>query len=173
MSLSICQIGDPILAQPATSVLDVHDPAIQKLITTMMVTVKEVHGVGLSAPQVGVSIQAMIIASRPNLRYPHAPDIDPFAVINPQVLQQSDDDEWGWEGCLSIPDQRGLVKRSQSIVVEYTTTKGQQVVAEWTGFVARIFQHEYDHLHGRLFLDQQPSQVLSEQDYLTHILKLT
>jgi peptide deformylase len=168
----ICQVGDPILTAVATPVEDVHDPLLQHLIDELLVTVKAANGVGIAAPQVGVSQQLIIIASRPTLRYPHAPVMDPLPLINPRLLWQSDQQVWGWEGCLSVPDQRGLVARSEAIGVEYTSRSGQQVTMEWTDFVARIFQHEYDHLQGKVFLDRQPQALLSEADYQAQIVDL-
>lgn len=169
MSLTICKLGEAILTQPASRVLDVRDPVIQILIEEMLMTVQEAQGVGLSAPQVGVSVQVLILTSRPHPRYPQAPDMDPLVVINPHILQQSEQRDWGWEGCLSVPDQRGLVQRFQSVVVEYTNVKGEIVIAEWSDFIARVFQHEYDHLRGKLFLDQNPRQILNEAEYLAQV----
>ncbi len=173
MGLSIHTQGSPLLIQVAADVLDPTDPTVQGLIDDMIVTVKQANGVGLAAPQVGVSVKLMIIASRPNLRYPHAPSLDPFAVINPRILATSDEKVWEWEGCLSVPNQRGLVHRAQAVVVEYETQQGNTVVSEWVDFVARIFQHEHDHLMGTLFLDRNPQRLLSEDQFQSQILGLT
>lgn len=168
--LPIRTLGDPILTQPAAEVEDVAAPQIQQLIEDLKATLVQVHGVGIAAPQVGVGVQILILASRPNPRYPFAPQMDPLAVINPRVWERSLETEPGWEGCLSLPDQRGLITRAQRITVEYTTQSGRVETATWSHFIARIFQHEFDHLQGQVFLDRAPHALVSEAQYLSQIL---
>ncbi|MDX2272259.1 MAG: peptide deformylase [Cyanobacteriota bacterium] len=170
MPRPICQLGDPILTQPATPITDVGDPEVQRLIADLLETMQEAEGVGIAAPQVGVGLQLLIVASRPNPRYPTAPQMDPLPMINPRLLAASPEQEWGWEGCLSVPNQRGWLARAQSVVVDYTTLTGESARVEWQGFVARIFQHEYDHLQGYVFLQRDPGQLLSEADYQQQVL---
>jgi peptide deformylase len=125
-------------------------------------------GVGIAAPQVGKTVQLIVVASRPTLRYPHAPTMDPMAILNPQILSRSPELDLEWEGCLSIPGIRGLVVRSRRVVVAYLDRYGQAQEREFTGFPARIVQHEYDHLLGQVFLDRVESTqaLISEQEYL-------
>ncbi|EDX84664.1 peptide deformylase [Synechococcus sp. PCC 7335] len=170
--LKIAELGDPVLRSPADKVCDVHTPAVQTLIDQLISLTLERNGVGIAAPQVSHSLQLFIVASRPNLRYLHAPKMDPTAMINPQILHYSDAVTAGWEGCLSVPGMRGLVKRSKEIEVSYTDRYGQQQQQIFTDFVARIIQHEYDHINGKVFLDRIDSvlDVMSEAEYHARIV---
>ncbi|MEN9224814.1 MAG: peptide deformylase [Thermostichus sp. HHBFW_bins_43] len=170
MTFSLRQIGDPILTEVAGPVTEFGDPALQQLIEGMLRILKESNGVGLAAPQVGFRLQVIIVASRPTLRYPDAPHMEPLVMLNPRLLAASPEQVLGWEGCLSVPDRRGLVARSQAVEVGYCTPQGSQKYVSWRDFPARIFQHEYDHLLGRVFLDRQPQQLLSEADYQSQIV---
>jgi peptide deformylase len=157
----------PALRTPAQSIAHLHTRELQQLIDDLIATTQERNGVGIAAPQVGESLQLMIVASHPTPRYPHAPTMAPTAMINPQILQCSGAIEKDWEGCLSVPGQRGLVPRHQSITVAYTDRHGHPQEQEFSGFIARIFQHEYDHFHGIVFLDrvESPEEVISEEAY--------
>ncbi|MGB5963383.1 MAG: peptide deformylase [Coleofasciculaceae cyanobacterium] len=171
-ALLIAQLGNPILRQKAQTVDNIQDERIQNLIDALMVTVTAANGVGIAAPQVSQSDRLFIVASRPNQRYPNAPEMEPTAMINPQIIAHSTEIVNGWEGCLSIPGIRGLVPRYQAIEVEYTTRDGKQNRQELTDFVARIFQHEYDHLDGIVFLDRVKStqDLMTEQEYVQRIV---
>lgn len=171
-SLPIAQLGNPILRQKAQQIDNVQDQRIQNLIDALIVTATARNGVGIAAPQVSQSNRLFIVASRPNLRYPNAPLMAPTAMINPQIIAHSTEIVNGWEGCLSIPSIRGLVPRYQAIEVEYTTRDGNQNRQELTDFVARIFQHEYDHLEGIVFLDRVKStqDLMTDQEYLQRIV---
>ena len=165
--LSIIQLGNPILRQKAKFVEDVHSDGIQKLIDDLLLTVGDANGVGIAAPQVASSSRVFIVASRPNLRYPNAPLMQPTAMINPRIVDRSNELVKDWEGCLSIPGIRGLVPRYRAIEVEYTDRHGNFVHQQLTDFVARIFQHEYDHMSGLVFLDKIEStlDIVTEQEY--------
>ncbi|BAY42518.1 peptide deformylase [Scytonema sp. HK-05] len=165
--LPIIQLGDPILRQKATLVENINDDRIQKLIDDLTATVAQANGVGIAAPQVAESCRLFIVASRRNPRYPNAPSMEPTAMINPKIIASSTEIVKGWEGCLCIPGIRGLVPRSQAIEVEYTDRNGKLQKQELTDFVARIFQHEYDHLDGIVFLDRLEStlDIITEQVY--------
>lgn len=93
-------------------------------------------------------------------------------MINPQILSYSDETEKGWEGCLSVPGLRGLVARSREIEVQYTDRHGQQHTQVFTDFVARIIQHEYDHITGKLFVDRVESSLdlMSDAEYHSQIV---
>ncbi|MBE9063273.1 peptide deformylase [cf. Phormidesmis sp. LEGE 11477] len=171
-SLTIAELGNPVLRSPAKAVSNIQDPAFQQLIDDLISTTIECNGVGIAAPQVSQSLRLFIVASRPNIRYLHAPKMAPTPMINPQILSYSDAVVMGWEGCLSVPGLRGLVKRSKEIEVLYTDRHGQQQQRTFTDFVARIIQHEYDHINGKVFLDRVEStlDLMSEAEYHSRIV---
>ncbi|MFB2835410.1 peptide deformylase [Floridanema evergladense] len=170
--LQISQLGNPILRQQAQPIDDVRDEQIQKLIDDLIDTAVAQNGVGIAAPQVARSYRLFIVASRPTLRYPNAPSMTPTAMINPRIIGHSTEVVKDWEGCLSVPGIRGLVPRYQTIEVEYTTRDGKLEKQELTDFVARIFQHESDHLDGLVFLDrlETTKDIITEQEYQKIIL---
>lgn len=159
----IITLGNPILREPAKIVTQITNPQIEQLINSMLKTAAEAQGVGIAAPQVAQSYRLFIVASRPNQRYPHAPTMELTAMINPKLLSHGREIVKDWEGCLSVPGIRGLVPRYREIEVEYTTKTGQQERKILTDFIARIFQHELDHLDGILFIDR----LEDEQDLYT------
>ena len=165
--LSVYQLGNPTLRKIAEPIANVGDSEIQQLIDEMLVTLQQSKGVGLAAPQIGRSLQLLIIASHPNERYPNAPQMQPTAMINPQIISHSPEIAKDWEGCLSVPMIRGLVPRYREIEVEYTDRQGDGQTTKLTDFVARIFQHEYDHLQGKVFLDRVETNLdlVSEPEY--------
>jgi peptide deformylase len=164
----IAQLGQPVLRGVAGKVVDPADPGIQALIDDLLVTVAEANGVGIAAPQVYKPLSLFIVASRPNPRYPHAPEMEPTAMINPELLWVSDDKEKGWEGCLSIPGLRGLVPRHRRIGMRYLTRAGEVREEEYADFLARVFQHEFDHVQGMVFIDRLEStqELVTEKEYL-------
>ena len=171
-TLPIVQLGDRVLRQQAQPIENIQ--AVQELIDDLIATVVASNGVGIAAPQVGKSDRLLIVASRPNPRYPKAPEMEPTAMINPSIIAQSSEVVKDWEGCLSIPGIRGLVPRYRSIEVEYTSRDDRVHRLELTDFVARIFQHEYDHLEGLVFLDRVSSthDLITEQEYQKRIQKV-
>jgi peptide deformylase len=164
----IAQLGQPVLRELAGKVADPADPAVQALIDDMLVTVAEADGVGIAAPQVFAPLSLFIVASRPNLRYPHAPPMEPTVMINPELLWTSDEQDQGWEGCLSIPGLRGLVPRHRRIGVRYLTRGGELREEVYGDFLARVFQHEFDHVQGMVFIDRVEStrDLVTEREYL-------
>ncbi len=162
--LKIAQLGQPILRQTAQSAQNIAtDPSLQALGDELLAIARAADGVGLAAPQIGAPVRVVAIASRPNARYPHAPLLPPTLLFNPRLLSASPERELGWEGCLSVPDLRGRIWRHQAIAVAYTDRHGQAQQQEFTGFAARIVQHEIDHLDGILFVDR----LASERDCFT------
>jgi peptide deformylase len=166
--LQISEIGSPVLRDRSKAIANSIDPQLDDLIVDLIATADAANGVGIAAPQVAASIRLFIVASRPSPRYPHAPTMEPTAMINPEIIDRSGSVIAGWEGCLSVPGLRGLVLRDQSIEVKYFTKHGELVQQELTGFVARIFQHELDHLDGILFPDRvsTPTDLITEAEYL-------
>ncbi len=164
---AIAQLGAAVLRQVAQPVIQVHAPEIQVLIERLMTTMYENQGVGIAAPQLGASLQVLIVSSRPTARYPQAPTMAPVVMVNPEVVASSADCVRDWEGCLSIPGIRGLVPRTDSIQVRYCDRDGIPQELTLSGFPARIFQHEYDHLRGLVFLDRVETtcDLFTEHEY--------
>ena len=164
----IAQLGAKVLRQKAKTVADVHDVEIQKIIEAMQNTLSATSGVGIAAPQISESKRIIIIASRPTPRYPSAPLMEPTVMINPHFLALSDIQEKDWEGCLSIPGIRALVPRYQKIMINYIDQQGSIFETTLNGFVARIFQHEFDHLEGKTYLDRvlDNTDIFAESEYI-------
>lgn len=165
--LEIAQIGQEVLTTPAQPVIEFDSPDLERLIDDMLLTVANSNGVGLAAPQVFQSTRVIIVSSHPNARYPSAPNMLPTVMINPIILTCSTEKELGWEGCLSVPGRRGQVERHKSLKLEYCDKTGTKLIEEFEGFVARIIQHEIDHLDGISFLERvsSSSAIVSEKEY--------
>ncbi len=164
----IAQLGNPVLRLQAEAVTDVHDIEILQIIEAMQSTLAAAPGVGIAAPQISYSKQIIIIASRPTPRYPSAPLMEPTVMINPGFEALSELQEKGWEGCLSIPGIRALVPRYQDIMIHYIDQQGELMETKLSGFVARIFQHEFDHLLGKTYLDRvdDNSDIYAESEFI-------
>lgn len=169
--LQIAQLGHEVLRKKAQKITNIGDHKIQDLIDDLIETVMDVNGVGISAPQVYESIRLIIVASHPNPRYPNAPEMEPTPMINPKILSHSKTKKKDWEGCLSIPGIRGLIPRYTSITIEYMDRNGKKVKRNFSDFIARIAQHEIDHLDGIMFLDRIESnrEVITDKEYLKRI----
>lgn len=165
--LRIARLGHPNIRQGAEPVSseEVRSREIQRLIDDMVETMRDAHGVGIAAPQVHVSKQIIVIEVSPeNPRYPNQPAVPLTVVLNPIITDHAETTEEGWEGCLSVPDLRGLVPRWTRVNVTGLDREGQAVQLDAEGFFARVIQHEVDHLQGRVFLDRLP-----DLSTLTHL----
>jgi peptide deformylase len=169
----ISQLGHPVLRAPVTAINFPASEPIRSLVADMLETLRDSNGVGIAAPQVFESAAIFIVASRPNPRYPDAPSMDPEIVFNPEIIERSPELVKDWEGCLSIPGIRGEVPRHRQIKVRYQTIEGQVVERDFSDFVARIFQHEDDHLRGIVFLDRLEStrDVITEKEFQKRMAK--
>ncbi|WP_419773997.1 peptide deformylase [Halarcobacter sp.] len=167
----IAKLGEKVLRQKAKEVENINSKEILTIIKKMLDCVKLSRGVGLAAPQIFESYQILIISSHPNDRYPNAPLMEDEILINPKIINKSETIEKDWEGCLSIPGIRALVPRHKTIEVEYTTLDNKKVQVVFEDFVARIFQHEYDHLLGKVYIDrvETPKDIISEEVYFKTI----
>jgi len=166
-NLTILQRGEPVLAQVAQPVQEVNSTKIVKLIADLKATVAEAKGVGIAAPQVGISLRLFLMCSAPSERYPDAPLLPLSVIINPKIINTSQQQELGWEGCLSVKGKRALVPRYTDIAVSYLDDAGTQHNKTLTGFIARIFQHELDHLDGITFIERldNESDAIDEQQW--------
>jgi len=165
--MQIAQLGHPILRQIAKPV-EAIDDSVQELIDDLFATSEEANGAGIAAPQIYISSRVFILSIKPTPRYPNAPDMEPTAVINPEILWTSDETEKDWEGCLSIPGIRGKVPRPTRMKARYMTREGQTIETEFSGFAARVFLHENDHLEGQTWLDHVADNrdIFTEKEYL-------
>jgi peptide deformylase len=154
--LKVTRLGHPVLRKVTEAVArrDLKSPALQKFIDDMVVTMKEYDGVGLAADQVFESIQIAVLEVADNPRYPDKPQVPLTVLVNPKITPLSDATEDDWEGCLSIPDLRGRVPRYKSIRVQALDRKGHELDFIANDFHARVIQHEFDHLNGKVYLDR-------------------
>jgi peptide deformylase len=146
-------MGDPVLWQRAEPVADPADPAIQALAADMIETMHAAGGVGLAAPQVGVSARLFVFRVPPSRLTGAADDTEAgdCVLINPEIELLGDTQVLGWEGCLSIPGLRAVVPRAHRLVYRGVALNGERIEREAAGFHARVIQHEFDHLNGVLY----------------------
>ncbi len=143
----------PVLRTKAKKVKKI-DASTQKLIDDMIETMKDAPGVGLAAPQVGVSLRVLVVETPEDEDDPQGGT--QLQLINPEILKM-DGEQVGEEGCLSIPGYVGIVKRAHDVTVKALNRKGKEVKVKARGYLARILQHEIDHLDGVLFTDRLES----------------
>jgi len=141
-------LPDPVLRQKAKKV-SVIDSSIQRLIDDMIETMQASKGVGLAAPQVGVSLRVVVV------QMPGSEE--PVAIINPKIVKRSGEREVT-EGCLSVPGYAGEIKRSISVTVKGRNRQGEAIRLKTTGLMAEALEHELDHLNGILYIDHIESQ---------------
>ncbi len=147
----ILRMGDPRLLRVAKPVQQFDTPELHALVADMFETMAAEKGAGLAAPQIGVDLALVIFGFEHNERYPEAPQVPRTVLINPQITPLSDDEEGGWEGCLSVPGLRGWVPRFSRIRYNGFDVAGRPIEREAEGFHARVVQHECDHLIGKLY----------------------
>ncbi len=153
MKLPILAYGDPILKRKAVEI-DEDYPDLSKLIADMFETMYAANGVGLAAPQIGLSIRLFVVDASP-YEDEDEPDLKGFkkVFINPIMMEESGE-KWAFnEGCLSIPDVREDVKRHEIIRINYLDENWEEHEETFKGLAARVIQHEYDHIEGKLFTD--------------------
>lgn len=157
--LKIARLGHPKIRAGAEPVLEreLHDSETQRFIDDLVETMRDANGVGIAAPQVHVSKKIIAIEVLPgNPRYPNQSTVPLTVLINPAILDHAQETENGWEGCLSVPDLRGMVPRWTWVKVSGLDRQGQAIQFEAQGFFARVLQHEMDHLNGKVFIDRLP-----------------
>jgi peptide deformylase len=153
--LKVARMGHPVLRRRARPLekADVRNPAVQKFIDDMIETMYEYHGVGLAAPQVHEDLRLFVAM----LDEEPGEESEALVVINPEITPNGTVMEDGWEGCLSIPDIRGMVPRHTDITVKALDRNAKPIELRLHGFPARVAQHETDHLDGVLFFDRMKS----------------
>ncbi len=148
---AILKMGDPRLLEHADPVTGFGTRQLENLIADMLDTMAAAGGVGLAAPQIGVGLQVVVFGFENSERYPDAPPVPQTILINPTISMLGDEEEDGWEGCLSLPGLRGEVARYRKIRYQGFDAQGNRLDRTVDGFHARVVQHECDHLMGRLF----------------------
>ena len=149
----ILKMGDPRLLRVAkpVPVEAFGSPELKQLLVDMHETMAAAGGVGLAAPQIGVDLALVIFGFQHSERYPEAPAVPFTILLNPTIEPLDDDEEEGWEGCLSVPGLRGVVPRFKRIRYTGVDPEGHPIEREAEGFHARVVQHECDHLIGKLY----------------------
>lgn len=166
MILKVARLGHPVLRKKAKAVpvAQIRTARFQALLQDMAHTMREYDGVGIAAPQVHLSARVTLIEADHSRRYPKAPKIPLTVLINPVVRPVGKEIEKDWEGCLSVEGFRGMVPRWRTVEVEAYNEAAQRVRLRARGFFARVIQHEWDHLQGRVFLDR-----MKDLSTLTHL----
>lgn len=147
----ILKMGDPRLLRIAQPVQRFDTPELHALVADLLDTMRAADGAGLAAPQIGVDLAVVIFGFDKLERYPDAPAVPQTVLINPTITPLSDEEEEGWEGCLSVPGLRGVVPRFARIRYTGFDAHGQPIDRTAEGFHARVVQHECDHLIGKLY----------------------
>ena len=168
-------MGHPALRRPARPVSrqDIGSEAMHRLVADLIDTLHDYGGIGLAAPQINEGIRLAIV------EIPGAPgDADrlaarpPTVCVNPRIEVLDAATAGCWEGCLSVPGLRGFVERPQHIRVHYTNLRGESECVVAKGFPATVFQHEFDHLDGKLYVDriEDPRRLAFEEEYVRYVL---
>jgi peptide deformylase len=154
--LKVTRLGHPVLRRVAdlVSIRDISRGETQRLIDDMVETMHEYDGVGLAANQVHVSRQIAVIEVASHPRYPEMAPIPLTVIINPVLTPLGDETQSDWEGCLSIPEFRGMTPRATSVRLEAYDRRGERFELVAKDFFARVLQHETDHLSGKVYLDR-------------------
>ena len=153
----IIKMGNPVLREIAKPILkeDILSEITKELILDMRDTLESLDGIGIAAPQIGVSKQLAIIKIPENSeRYPESVASKEYIIINPKISYIDKTMQGFWEGCLSVPGLRGYVERPKKIQIDYLDNSASNCIIEVEDFLATVFQHELDHLFGCLYVDK-------------------
>ena len=155
MILKVARIGHPVIRAKAREVPaeEIRSAAFQRLLDDMVETMHEYDGVGLAGPQVHVGMRVAVLEVPASDDRSRAP-VPLLAVVNPRLTPLDDEKVRGWEGCLSVPDLRGIVPRHRGVRLQALDREGQPIDLQAQGFFARVLQHECDHLDGGVYLDR-------------------
>jgi len=145
----IVLLGEEVLRDPGVEV-EAFDDELRSLVSDMQATMYYAEGIGLAAPQIGVSLRVCVL----DLRDEDDPPAGRWVLVNPVIVESSDEEDKAPEGCLSIPDMEDVVTRSARVTVQGLDAEGAPVEVEAEGLLARALQHEIDHLDGVLFIDR-------------------
>ncbi|MCY3822217.1 MAG: peptide deformylase [Gammaproteobacteria bacterium] len=173
----IIRMGHPVLRCRARPLRreELDSVALRRLIADMVDTLRDYGGIGLAAPQVNESVRlALIEIPGGPTRYGELDHMPLTVCVNPEIEVVDETAAGYWEGCLSIPGLRGFVERPQHVRVRFLDLGGEWRELEARGFLATVFQHEFDHLDGRLFVDriQDPTRLAFEEEFARYVLPL-
>lgn len=165
----IAELGDPVLRAKCKLVAraEIKTPAFRRLLVDMFFTMHEENGIGLAAPQIGISKRLAVIEIYENKNRRKVSFFPKTVLINPRILRRSKKTVPSLEGCLSFMGIRGVARRSVAIEVAYTDENGKNIRRTLSGFPAVVFQHEIDHLDGLVYLDRVADikTVMTEKEY--------
>ncbi len=147
----VLKMGDPRLLAVAAPVSGFGAPELENLLIDMRDTMRDLNGAGLAAPQIGVGLRVVIFGFESNPRYPEADSVPFTVLINPVLTPLGEEQDEGWEGCLSVPGMRGLVPRYRNLRYTGEDAAGMPIDRTVSDFHARVVQHEVDHLDGILY----------------------
>lgn len=159
----VLRMGHPLLRKKCDQLTEqeIRSPEMKALIQDMHETMKAERGIGLAAPQIGINKQIAIIEMpQESERYEEVEETPLIVVINPKLTVLDEEKQGYWEGCLSVPGLRGFVKRPRKIKVEFLDIEMEKQTLTLEGFLATVFQHELDHLFGRLYIDHIEDKTL-------------
>jgi peptide deformylase len=162
----IVTIGDPRLKQKSEQVRDV--AAAGDLLDRMVGRLRALNGAGLAAPQIGELVAAVVVEVRKTDVFPDRPESPLIVMVNPEVVEASEETDEDWEGCFSVPGLMGIVPRHRRITVRFTSPDGARHEETYEGYLARVIQHEVDHLDAIEFVDRMTSMrtLTSVRNYL-------
>ena len=171
----IIRMGHPALRRPARPVdaADIGSDAMHRLVADMIDTLHDYGGIGLAAPQINEGIRLAIIEiPSGRTRYGDLEERPLTVCVNPQIEVLDENAAGYWEGCLSVPGLRGFVERPQHVRVDFTNLRGERESISAKGFPATVFQHEFDHLDGKLYIDhiRDPHKLVFEEEYMRYVL---
>jgi peptide deformylase len=170
----VLRMGHPVLRRPADPIDPAAIPTFETrlLIGDMIDTLHDYGGIGLAAPQVGESVRIAIVEiPEGGTRYGDVPGMPLTIFFNPTITILETESRGFWEGCLSVPGLRGFVERPQKIRVDYIDAESTRQSMELAGFMATVFQHEFDHLDGKLYVDRiSDTRLLAfEEEFMRYL----
>ena len=172
----IIRMGHPTLRQVARELTaqELASSEMQRLVADMVDTLHDYGGIGLAAPQINEPVRLAVIEidGGPS-RYGDIPQMPLTVFVNPDVEVLNPEPEGYWEGCLSVPGLRGFVRRPQHIRVRATDMNGEPIDLELEGFLATVFQHEFDHLDGKLYIDRidDPRLLAFDEEFQRYLIE--
>lgn len=173
MKRDICRMGNPVLRVSAEKVVlsELNTPEFKALLEDMLDSMKASGGIGIAAPQIGISKQVALIELQGINRYSETFNLPLTTFINPEIEILDQTLQGYWEGCLSVPGMRGFVERPRHVKVSFLNELGEKQVLEAEGFLATVIQHELDHLFGTLYIDRikDPKLFMYQEEFDKYI----